>query len=83
MEYQQLVQELTSPKMVFEDGELKNTLPPTSLNLRAARAIQALVSVVQGLEKSIKNEHHFDQRSPPGSGSVETTADGEPKESEV
>jgi hypothetical protein len=75
MNYNDLVQELSSPKPVFENGELIQHKPPSSLEMRAARAIQTLVNVVVGLEKSIKNESHFDQRPSPGSGDLDLRPD--------
>jgi hypothetical protein len=83
MNYNDLVQKLNSPKPVFEDGELKNYKPPTALELRAARAIQTLVNVVVGLEKSIKNESHFDQRCTPGSGDLDLRPDEAAEKPEV
>lgn len=83
MNYDQLVQELSSPKPVYENGELKNYKPPTALELRAAKAIQTLVNVVVGLEKSIKNESHFDQRCTPGSGDTNLKPDEVTEISEI
>ena len=83
MNYDQLVQELNSPKPVYENGELKTHKPPTALEMRAARAIQTLVNVVIGLEKSIKNESHFDQRPSPGSGDIDPVPDEVAEKSEV
>ena len=42
MEFQNLVQELNSPKTIWTDGVVTGFKPPTSLELRAARAIQQL-----------------------------------------
>lgn len=52
MNYTQLVAELSNPKPIYENGELKSYKPPTGLELRAARAITALVEVVEGLTRS-------------------------------
>lgn len=52
MDYNQLVQELNLPKPVWENGEVKTHRPPTSLELRAARAIVSLQEVIQGLTRS-------------------------------
>lgn len=72
MNYNQLVQELNLPKPIFENGELKTHRPPTSLELRAARAIVGLQEVIQGLVNSkntpaeeVKNESHDLQRPTP------------------
>ena len=56
MDYNQLVQELNSPKPVWENGEVKTHKPPTSLELRAARAIVSLQEVIQGIARS-NNTH--------------------------
>jgi hypothetical protein len=53
MDYQNLIQELNSPKPIWENGVATGFKPPTSLELRAARAIGSLLQVVAGLTGSV------------------------------
>lgn len=53
MDYQNLIQELNSPKPIWENGVATGFKPPTSLELRAARAIGSLLQVVAGLTGAV------------------------------
>lgn len=53
MDYQNLIQELNSPKPIWENGVPTGFKPPTSLELRAARAIGSLLQVVAGLTGAV------------------------------
>lgn len=60
-EIMQIIQELTEPQKIFrvqEDGsETVEYKAPTSLQLRAARTIQELIQVIQGLERSLNTQN--------------------------
>lgn len=53
MDYQNLIQELNSPKPIWENGTATGFKPPSSLELRAARAISSLIQVVAGLTGAV------------------------------
>lgn len=57
----QIIEELTGPQKIFKvesDGsETVEYRAPTSLQLRAARTIQELVQVIQGLERSLHTQN--------------------------
>jgi hypothetical protein len=53
MDYQNLIQELSSPKPIWENGAPIGFKPPSALELRASRAIGSLLQVVAGLTGAV------------------------------